>query len=1230
MHLTGLVELLRAQPAYTALVRALRGVHGVSPAGLGVMRAARPITAAALAADWHGPVVYLTGRVDRAYNVSEQLPVWLGEATTRIARYAEPSALFYERSAWGDAALRGRIETLAALIAAGEPAAGAEPPFVVASARALMQRTLPPERFRDACMELQVGQRLPVEKTVDRWVKMGYEPTTVVIDAGQFSRRGGILDIFPLSSAQPVRIELFDDEIDSVRIFNPTTQRTTERIQRVTIPPAREALPEDAGGVNARLSGWFAGLRDAAADMTSAAADAAALEAGTAFPYIEFYMPYLYPSPASLLDYAPADALIVIEDWRELRDTVGAIEEAAEKTRAERAAAEALPPDYPAPYLSWADFETALAKRHVVILGAGESETAGEGRAASLKGLFAPEQRFGGQLKPLLAGMRAMRGAGDRVLAVTPQAARIADLWRESGEGGTATLMKQMSEPPAPRTTTLVEGSLQEGWRLRLTGENTDEGGDLHLFTDAEIFGWSRSEPRRRRNAPKRGRRPDEVYADLREGDYVVHVDYGVGRFAGLRRRTIDEVEREYLMIEYAGNDTVFVPIHQADRLSRYVGQDDTPPPLNKLGQQDWIRIRTKAQKAAEEEARELLAVYAERAAADKVPSGPDAPWQHEIEASFPYIETDDQLKAVAAVKRDMEQPHPMDRLICGDVGYGKTEVALRAAFKAVMDGRQVAVLVPTTILAQQHYENFSRRMAAFPVRVEVISRFRTREQQNTVLRALTAGDVDILIGTHRLLGDDVAFRDLGLVIIDEEQRFGVKHKEHFKRLRAAVDVLTLTATPIPRTLYMSLSGVRDISMIQTPPEERLAVITHVGPFDENLVRSAVLREMERGGQVFVVHNRVSTIELLATRLSQIVPDARIAIGHGQMDERQLEHVMAAFGNGEYDILLSTSIIESGLDIPNANTLIVDRADWFGLAQLYQLRGRVGRSAQQAYAYFFHPAHNRLNDDARARLETLAEYTNLGSGYQIAMRDLELRGAGDILSARQSGHVAAIGLHLYTQMLAQAVRDLRRVRPQHPAAPAADADAADETAVASAVAAHAPAAEDDEEAPLPISQNMILIDVPMPAYLPTDWIPDIGMRLQIYRRIGGLTSLPQVDAMRVELIDRFGALPEAVEGLLYQIEIKLLGQSAKASAVVARGRGRDRRVEIRLAYLSEINREHLASTLSTTLNADVRVSRTAVELHMSAGDDWQALIRRVLVLLEPTARLAVRLMEVER
>lgn len=1173
MHLSGILELLRRAAPYRDLIERLRLTDPGQPVPLGVLRAARPYVLAALAQDWHAPVVYVTARVDRAYNVSEQLPVWLPERD--VLRFAEPAPLFYERSGWGETSIRNRIQTLAALLPPDENQADTRQ-LVVTSARALMQRTMPVSQFRKGTLTLKVGQRWSVERLLDQWVKQGYEATTMVVEPGRFTRRGGIFDIFPRAEYRPLRIEFFDDEIESIRYFEPSTQRTTQHLQSAVITPAREALPEFTPPLAAHLSQWFSSQPDPEADMTSPQMDAQALATGTAFPFLEYYLPYLYENPVSLLDYAPDNALIVIEDWAELRDTVAGIEEVGEKTRAERAASGMLPPDYPLPYVAWEALLQAINSHSVVIMGHADQD---DEAAEALRGLLAPEDRFGGQLKGMLTHLRSLRNQDDRVIAVTAQASRLSELWQEQ-ESAIVTHTSEVTEAPERRSVIFVDGVLHEGWRLR-TGD-----GETHLFTDAEIFGWSRPEPRRRKTVRK-ARTPENAYADLREGDFVVHSDYGVGRFAGLRRRTLEGVEREYLVLEYAGTDALFVPIHQADRLTRYVGPDDKPPTLNRLGQADWIRIKSKAQKAVEDEARDLLALYATRAAVTRPPFSPDTPWQAELEASFPYVETEDQLKAVRSVKADMERLNPMDRLICGDVGYGKTEVALRAAFKAVMDGKQVAVLVPTTILAQQHYETFSRRLAPFPVKVDVLSRFRTKAQQNEALKLLEDGQIDIIIGTHRLLQNDVRLKNLGLIVIDEEQRFGVKHKEHFKRLRTQADVLTMTATPIPRTLYMSLTGVRDISMIQTAPEDRLPVISHVGPFDHRLARQAVLREMERGGQVFFVHNRVQTIEAARERLEEIVPEARVVVAHGQMDERLLETVMEQFGNGEFDVLVSTSIIESGLDIPNANTLIVDRADWFGLAQLYQLRGRVGRAAQQAYAYFFHPAANRLTEEARARLETLTEYTDLGSGFQIAMRDLELRGAGDILSTRQSGQVAAIGLHLYTQMLAQAVRELK----------------SDNKELADVELPPAP----------PISKNTVLIDLPMPAYLPTDWIPEMALRLQIYRRIGGLATPDEVQQMRAELIDRFGALPAAVEGILYQIEVKLLAQAANATAVLSR----DRLIEIRLPYLVELNRDQLAARLG----AGVRVTRTAVEVR-SVDGQWRDRLLEVLTDLSASVRVA--------
>jgi transcription-repair coupling factor (superfamily II helicase) len=1176
LNLSGLLDLLRAAPPYRAALDHLRAAPADStPLNLNVPRSARPFTLAALARDWtalHGaPVVFITARIDRAYNVAEQLPVWIDDPN-RIHRFGEPAPFFYERAPWGESAWRTRIAALAALLAAD---AGGVQPLIVSSARAVMQRTLPVSQFRAGTQTLTRGTRHDPNKLLQAWLGVGYLPASMVVEAGTFSRRGGIIDIFPVTASQPVRIEFFDDEIESLRAFDPATQRSTERLTSLTITPAREAFPAQTPPLAAQLSAWFTALAERPPDPLNPQGDAAMLESGTAFPYLEHYLPYLYPDSISLLDYAPSDALIVVDDWGELRDTAADIDERAVNARADGIASGWLPPDPPAPYLNWESLGAAFAGRQVVTLGGFESSGIETTGVANLRAIFAPKNRFGGQLRAFLTHVRSLRGTGDRTIIVSAQINRIAEVWHEGEAFGTA-LTDQIAMPPERGSVAFVDGAMQEGWRFRLTDSPLPDApppGETHIFTDAEIFGWSRPEPRRRK-AARRPAPPEIAYADLKPGDYVVHVDYGIGRFAGMRRRTLEGIEREYLLVEYGGTDSLYIPIHQTDRLTRYVGADDAPPTLHRLGQQDWLRVRGRVKKAVEEEANDLLALYAERASAPGHAFSPDTSWQHELEASFPFVETDDQLRAVRAVKTDMEQPHPMDRLICGDVGYGKTEVALRAAFKAVNDGKQVALLVPTTILAQQHYETFTRRMGAFPVRIELLSRFRTAQEQNRALEKLASGEIDLMVGTHRLLSTDVKFKDLGLIIVDEEQRFGVKHKEHLKRMRAAVDVLTLTATPIPRTLFMSLTGVRDISMIQTPPEERLPILTHVGAFDENIVRQAVLRELERGGQIFVVHNRIQTIDSIRERFQQIVPEARVVIAHGQMEGRLLESIMTGFGNGEYDMLLSTSIIENGLDIPNANTLIVDRADLFGLSQLYQLRGRVGRGAQQGYAYFFHPPSNRLTDEARTRLETLAAYTDLGSGYQIAMRDLELRGAGDILSTRQTGHVAAIGFHLYTQMLASAVQKLKQERGF--------------------------ATSDADENPLPsISENSVVIELPFPAYLPVEYIPDISQRLQIYRRIGGLTDLREVDAIRDELVDRFGALPPAVDGLLYQIRVKILAQTAGATGVIAI---RDR-IEIRLPYLPEVNRDLLEVRLAIGKTGErVRVTRTAVELRAMADE----------------------------
>ncbi len=1148
IYLAGLLDILREDRLYQSLLQDVSSAPASAP--LNVVRSARPFVLAALAADWDGPLVYLTPEVRRAYNVSEQLPVWI-DKPERLHRFAEPSALFYDRAPWDAPVIRNRVETLSALL--GDRSA--QHPIIVASARALMQVTMPPDVFINETQELAVGERHNFDALIRSWTGMGYEPATIVIEQGSFSRRGGILDIFPLAAEYPLRIEFFDDEIESLRLFDPSDQRSIRRLRSTAIVPAREALPRLMTPVGEILAQSTQSVSNEDAERSSILSDIDSMKEGMTFPLLEYYLPYAYEQSACLLDYLPDNSLILIEDADAMEAAVDELVSRAEANRADALNSYQIDADHPNPYLPWESIQRQISSRPSVDLS--NFQVDGEAR------LFQPGQRFGGQLRSMLNQARQYRNRGDRVVIVTEQVERLENLWYEQDASAFIPKSQSIAKPPEAGALHFVRGSMAEGWSLQ------SNGGALHCVTDAEIFGWTRPEPRRRRETTARrgSKTPETAYMDWSEGTHVVHVDYGIGKFMGMRHRTVNTTEREFLLVEYHGTDTLYVPIHQADRLSRYVGADETPPKLNKLGKpEQWLKVREKARRNAQEEAKELLAIYRERARAQGYAFSADSAWQHEMEANFAFVETEDQVRVIQEVKSDMQSGTPMDRLICGDVGFGKTEVALRAAFKAVQDGMQVAVLVPTTVLAQQHYDNVKSRLAAFPVKVEMLSRFRSKAQQSVIVNQIASGEVDIVIGTHRLLSADIEFKELGLMIIDEEQRFGVKHKEHFKKLRAQIDILTLTATPIPRTLYLSLSGIRDISMIQTAPEERLPVITQVGSWDDKLTRLAIMRELERGGQVFVVHNRVNSIHIIRNRIERIVPEATLALAHGQMPPRALENVMAAFSRGEYDILISTSIIENGIDMPRVNTLIVDRADHFGMAQLYQLRGRVGRSAQQAYAYFFH-APGSLTQEARERLETLSENTKLGAGFQVAIRDLELRGSGDILSMRQSGNIESVGLHLYTDMLKQAVQDQKR------------------------------GSDDGAESGSASSRERIVIDLPLPAYIPTDWIPEMALRLQLYRRIGNIQSVADVEAMRKELIDRFGQLPVAVEGLMYQIEVKALAQTIHATHVsMPRGD-----VQIRLPYLARINR----SLLSFALGSEVDVTRTDVRFP-AEQNIWQS------------------------
>ncbi len=1249
MNLSGLTRLLADLPAYRRFLDEARtGQPDRAP--LGVFGAARAFLVAGLAWDLQRPVLYLVARSEHARQAYDELRLWLpGDASatpsaasgqalsmagTPMHYFADPDPLPYERVAWSRETRQARLGALTAL--SQRRAEGGEPLLVVASARTLMQKTLPPRELRLALKTLRTGQMIDLHEQLTRWLGLGYRSDAVVEEVGQLSRRGGIVDIWPPNLPWPVRIELFGDEIDSLRLFDPTTQRTlpdSRGLREVLVGPASEAMPRYGAAAQDRLDALDKSTLHPPARFELDEQRRQLLE-GAGFRGQEWYIPYLYSQPASLLDYLPGDALVVVDDGADVMVLGMELEAQASQTQRDLITGGDLPANPLPPHFTWPEIKEALLARGPLLLGYGDLEGRTAPASSALARHFTPGPRFGGQVKQIVAEVEKQHAQGQRVVMVTRQAQRLGDIFMEE-TARPLSVEDSVVDPPAPRALHLVKGVLNEGWVLRGLEARNDYSSEkshfsapdtaLLLYSDAELFGWSK--PSQRRVQRPRAMAPEAFFADVSPGDYVVHMEHGIGQFAGLV--TLDQdggSKREYLQIDYAMGDRLFVPVHQADRLSRYVGAGEhIAPILHRLGSADWDRVKKQTKKAVDDIAGDLLQLYAAREAAEGHAFAPDGAWQVDLEAAFPYEETTDQLVVIEAVKHDMESSRPMDRLICGDVGYGKTEVALRAAFKAVMDGKQVAILAPTTVLVQQHHQTFSRRLAAFPVTVEMLSRFRTPAQQAHVIDGLAAGKVDIVIGTHRLLSRDVSFKDLGLLIVDEEQRFGVTHKERIKQMRHTVDVLTLTATPIPRTLHMSMAGVRDLSTIETPPEERLPIQTTISEYDETLIRQAILREIDRGGQVFFVHNRVQGITQIARRLEKLVPEATYGIGHGQMPERELERVMLAFSEGEFNVLVCTTIIESGLDIPNANTIIINRADKFGLAQLYQLRGRVGRAAVRAYAYLLYDRHQALTTVARERLTALQEASELGAGFRIAMRDLEIRGAGELLGRQQHGHIAAVGFDLYCRLLAKSVEEMRRgvaggklqvagerlqVVAQHPGERSSERAGSrlrqeedDDAEGASGIQRSAFGVQRSEtvsyEDPL---APAVTLDLPLRALIPEEYVAERALRLRLYRRIAGVTDTAAIDALAEELVDRFGPMPQEVQNLLYQVRIKLLALAAGVSSI---GRDSDQLV-LRSDDLETVDRTRLQARIGDV----ARVARRAVWLPIT--DAWPEALERTL------------------
>ncbi len=1113
---------------YTDLLKQLEGERSQIPISL--PRSARLPFMAALQQGVQKPLVFVTSKADRLQAMYEEFGFWSKDASNYI--FAEPAPLFYEKINWGRDTRRDRMETLVALAQGFLPNRkdGDYPQVIFTSVKSLMTRTIPRRDFLMACSTLRTASQIQVDALCRKWVEIGYSRAELVTSAGQFSRRGGLVDIWPMHLEFPVRVDFFGDEIDSIRTFDPATQRSIQVVQEVFIPPASEVI------------GNFSQENE-----------------DPALSLLEFNLPLAYAATASLLDFLPKGSIILLDNNASLQVTSEEIEDQALKLRKETVESGGIPADFPLPYTTWSELSDNMTRFSAIDLGFPLGD-----EVHPLSHAFSPGPRFGSRLDDLFNFVARAQEKGNHVTIVSRQNERIKEV------GGA-----QSDAAVEKGTLDFIEGSLNAGWEVRYPRGRVE-----YLLTDSEIFGWERPRPRRMRARNYTG--PEISYADLKPGDWVVHVDYGIGHFAGLVQRSIEGVERDFLLIKYADDDQLFVPVHQADRLSLYIGPDERIPHATRLGGKDWVAVKDKVKEAVKEVAADLLELYAKRQTVQGYAYKPDTEWQHILEMSFPYTETEDQRRAIEEVKRDMERPRPMDRLLCGDVGYGKTEVALRAAFKAVMDGRQVAVLVPTTVLAQQHFESFSKRLAPFPVTVEMLSRFRSPAEQAMILLQLEAGDVDIIIGTHRLLQSDVIFKDLGLLIIDEEQRFGVTHKEYFKKMRTEIDVLTLTATPIPRTLYMALSGIRDISNINTPPSDRLPIQTHIGGYDPQLVRNAIIREIDRGGQVFFVHNRVQTIGAMSNHLRQLVPEARLGIAHGQMDEGELADVMHKFTSGEVDVLVSTSIIESGLDIPNANTLIVDRGDTFGLAQLYQLRGRVGRGASRAYAYFFHHRKRLPTPEGLERLETIAENTQLGAGYSIAMRDLEMRGAGDLLGTTQHGHIASVGFHLYTRMLSEAVKESK--------------EAGGEVKIAK------------PELPYRSIRPLVAIELPLSVGIPQTYIPDDRLRLQLYRRIADTIKQSEIEQMREEFADRFGPLPQETENLFWQLSMKLKAEICGLSSINLEG---DQIVLHYPALPEGIKARELHD-----LGVEIRRGKNAYWMPANGEPDWRERLAKTLGLLE--------------
>ncbi|PKM81941.1 MAG: transcription-repair coupling factor, partial [Firmicutes bacterium HGW-Firmicutes-13] len=1049
------------------------------------------------------PVLILTTDLSRAEKIYEDLINF--SPADKLLLFPARENIFYETLTVSKEITEQRMMVLEKVVK--------EKDFtVIAPAAALFPLIPPKENWENASLKIRVNENVKLDILVNHLAEAGYKRNSLVDGRGQFSVRGGILDVFPVVRDNPVRVEFFGDEIESIREFDPANQRSKTRLEEADLSPAHEIIL-DRGAfqrgkveVEKDLEERVSFLKRAREKKTAdklfqkVQSHLEKINERIYFNGIEQYLPYFYTRPQTFLDYLPEDTLIFIDEpvhflenseklWKEIEETNNSL--LGEGSLIPRQAEVYRPVKEFVFNSSYQYISFSLLMRKVP--------------------LFSPQDiiifnnktmpTFYGKWEVLKEEIRHWFKEGYKVCIMTSSPERAGEIAASCETENIAAVYTELLDELPPKTVGVILCNLENGFILPKL--------KIALLTEQEII--YKSKKKKFWKTSREGIRISD-YHDLEVGDYVVHEHHGIGQYLGVRTLEINTLNKDYLYLKYGGEDKLFIPTDQIGLIKKYIGVEGKRPRLHGLGSSEWARVKSRVKDSVQKLARELLSLYAVRKSVEGYAYSSDQIWQREFEARFPYEETPDQFRAIQEVKKDMEKNKPMDRLLCGDVGYGKTEVALRAAFKAVLDGKQAAFLVPTTILAMQHYQNFKERFAGFPVNIEVLSRFKKPSEQKEIVKQVKTGWVDIIIGTHRLLSSDVRFKDLGLLIIDEEQRFGVRHKEKLKVIRKNVDVMAMTATPIPRTLHMSLVGVRDLSVIETPPENRYPIQTYVVEYSDQVIKEAILRELNRGGQVYFVYNRVETIEKWGEHLKKMVPEARIAIGHGQMPESTLEKVMCVFLNGGYDILLSTTIVEAGLDIPNVNTMIIYDADKMGLSQLYQLRGRVGRSNRLAYAYLAYQKDKVLSEVAEKRLQAIKEFTELGSGFKIALRDLEIRGAGNILGSEQHGFMMAVGFDLYCQLLEQSIRELKGVRK------------------------------------IEISECKIEINVD--AYIPTSYIQHHSQKISIYQKIAAIQSLEEADDLVKELNDRYGQLLTPVENLISVARLKVYARILQITSIV--------------------------------------------------------------------------------